>query len=127
MGTVRPAITVLVRGVICTSCTLLSRAIRARAQRSTPSVIENAATSDATPMITPVVERVVRIGLVRSESAPTLADSTSAAEFTLGRFTTLRLNRGLPPDARRISAGRDPSSIAEPERALQIEYGDRQM
>ena len=53
--------TVLVRGVIATSCTLLSRAISARAHRSTPSVIENAATSAATPMITPVVESVVRV------------------------------------------------------------------
>src|SRR5437868_12447181 len=77
--------TVLVRGVIATSCTLLSRAINARAHRSTPSVIENAATSAATPMMTPVVESVVRVGFVRRESAPTRADSRIAAVFTLNR------------------------------------------
>jgi hypothetical protein len=37
-------------------------------------------------MITPVVESVVRMGLVRKESAPTRADSMSAAVFTLKRF-----------------------------------------
>ena len=37
-------------------------------------------------MITPVVERVVRVVLVRSESAPTRADSISAAAFMLNRF-----------------------------------------
>jgi hypothetical protein len=50
--------------------------------------MENAATSAATPMMTPVVESVVRMGLVRNESAPTRADSMSAAEFTLKRFTS---------------------------------------
>jgi hypothetical protein len=34
------------------------------------------------------VDSVVRIGLVRSESAPTLADSTRAAEFSFGRLMT---------------------------------------
>jgi hypothetical protein len=37
-------------------------------------------------MMTPVVESVVRMGLVRNESAPTRADSMSAAAFTLKRF-----------------------------------------
>jgi hypothetical protein len=39
--------------------------------------------------MTPVVDSVVRIGLVRKESAPTRADSMSAAAFTLKRFTLL--------------------------------------
>src|SRR5207253_10570861 len=90
IGTVRPATTVLVRGVIATSWTLLSRAISALAQRSTPSVIENAARRAATPMITPVVERVVRMVLVRNESAPTRADSIRAAAFKLNRFIETR-------------------------------------
>ena len=37
-------------------------------------------------MMTPLVESVVRIGLVRNESDPTRADSMSAAAFTLKRF-----------------------------------------
>jgi hypothetical protein len=36
-------------------------------------------------MITPVVDSVVRVGFVRKESAPTRADSISAAEFTAKR------------------------------------------
>jgi hypothetical protein len=36
-------------------------------------------------MITPVVESVVRVGLVRKESAPTRADSMSDAEFKVKR------------------------------------------
>src|SRR5258705_12565995 len=99
----------------------------ARAQRSTPSVIEKAATSAATPMTTPVVESVVRVGLVRKESAPTLADSINAAEFTLKRLISFR---SLVSPGSRRAARRKPEAycrpiVAAPGRALQSEYADR--
>ena len=77
-------------GVIATSCTLDSRMMSWRDQTSTPSVIANAATSAATPMITPVVDKTVRIGLVLSASAPTLADSMRAVRLRDLNFSKLR-------------------------------------
>jgi hypothetical protein len=61
----------------------------ARTQLAITGVQRKAATSAATPMMTPVVESVVRVGLVRKESAPTRADSISAAAFTLKRLTLI--------------------------------------
>src|SRR6266566_2398085 len=116
-GTVRPATVVLVRGVMATSWTLLSRAMSARAQRSTPSVIENAATSAATPMMTPVAESVVRVGLVRKESAPTRADSLRADRFRLKgrgrrRIVSYTTQPGLCWLRQRVDAGRFGPGIA---------------
>lgn len=55
-------------------------------------------------MMTPLVESVVRIGLVRNESAPTRADSMSAAAFTLKRFmpdyNRTDVNKRIVADAR---------------------------
>src|ERR1700741_5220516 len=74
----------------------------ARAHRSTPSVMENAATSAATPMMTPVVDSVVRMGLVRKESAPTRADSIIAAPFTLKRLMRLRSSASIDDQLRHV-------------------------
>src|SRR5258708_36323689 len=62
-----------------------------RDHTSTPSVIANAATSAATPMITPVVESTVRIGLARRASAPIRPDSISAARFIRASVTGCRV------------------------------------
>jgi hypothetical protein len=51
---------------------------RERANFSTPSPTASTATSDATPMITPSVDRKVRKGLLRRLAKPTLTGAENA-------------------------------------------------